>query len=84
MAELERFLHSDELPAMVRAALAHVQYETIHPFLGSLYYALLDGVRQTGDWEQRLSFFLSGVFETADGAVSTAGRLADMFAAHRA
>ena len=118
MAELERFLHSSELPALVRAALAHVQFETIHPFLDGngrvgrllitlllyhagllrepllylslyfkqnrrLYYDLLDGVRLTGDWEQWLSFFLSGVFETAKGAVSTAGRLADMFAAHR-
>ena len=35
MAELERFLHSeaDSLPALVRAGLAHVQFETIHPFL---------------------------------------------------
>jgi Fic family protein len=119
MAELERFLHSSELPALVRAALAHVQFETIHPFLDgngrvgrllitlllwhagllrepllylslyfkqnrSLYYDLLDSVRKTGEWEQWLSFFLSGVSETAEGAVSTAGRLADMFAAHRA
>jgi Fic family protein len=35
MAALERFLHdeSDHLPLLVRAALAHVQFETIHPFL---------------------------------------------------
>ena len=35
MAELERFLHDrdDRLPLLVRAALAHVQFETIHPFL---------------------------------------------------
>jgi Fic family protein len=35
MAALERFLHDEELPppALVRAALAHVQFETIHPFL---------------------------------------------------
>ena len=30
--ELERFLHSDA-PALVKAALAHAQFETIHPFL---------------------------------------------------
>ncbi len=35
MAELERFLHAgtDGLPVLVRAGLAHVQFETIHPFL---------------------------------------------------
>lgn len=35
MAELERFIHTEDdgLPILVRAALAHVQFETIHPFL---------------------------------------------------
>jgi Fic family protein len=35
MADLERFLHArdDGLPALIRAALSHVQFETIHPFL---------------------------------------------------
>ena len=34
MGELERFLHGEsDLPVLVRAALAHVQFETIHPFL---------------------------------------------------
>ena len=34
MAELERFLHADpSYPSLIRAALAHVQFETIHPFL---------------------------------------------------
>ena len=35
MGELERFLHSEDdgLPTLVRAGLAHVQFETIHPFL---------------------------------------------------
>lgn len=34
MGALERFLHDDEgLPVLVRAGLAHVQFETIHPFL---------------------------------------------------
>lgn len=35
MAALERFLHAEDdgIPALVRAGLAHVQFETIHPFL---------------------------------------------------
>ena len=33
MAALERFYHADdEIPFLVRAGLAHVQFETIHPF----------------------------------------------------
>jgi Fic family protein len=35
LAELERFIHqrAPKLPPLVRVALAHVQFETIHPFL---------------------------------------------------
>lgn len=35
MSALERFLHAkdDGLPVLLRAGLAHVQFETIHPFL---------------------------------------------------
>lgn len=35
MAALERFIHDEELPfsALIQGALAHVQFETIHPFL---------------------------------------------------
>src|SRR5208282_4160844 len=35
MGALEKFLHREheELPILVKAALAHVQFETIHPFL---------------------------------------------------
>ena len=34
MAALERYLHEDAgLPPLVRAGLAHVQFESIHPFL---------------------------------------------------
>lgn len=116
MGELERFLHADDdgLPVLIRAGLAHVQFETIHPFLDgngrvgrllitfmlchsgilrepllylslylkqhrATYYELLDGVRRDGDWEAWLSFFLEGVKQVAEGAVTTADRLTDMF-----
>ncbi len=48
LAELERWIHGDDpLPPLVRAGLAHVQFESIHPFLdgngriGRLLVALL-------------------------------------------
>jgi len=124
MASLEAFVHrqgpgaTDLAPmsTLIKAALAHVQFETIHPFLdgngrlgrlliallfheGALlsqpllylslylkqnrsnYYALLDGVREGGDWEAWVEFFLTGVEQTAQGAVDTAQRLAALFQA---
>jgi Fic family protein len=35
MSALERFLHAEDdvLPVLLRAGLAHVQFETVHPFL---------------------------------------------------
>ena len=114
MAQLEQFIHGGhhgELypSVLVCAALAHVQFETIHPFLDgngrlgrllivlmlieggvlrqpllylslffkqhrSRYYELLDGVRQQGDWEAWINFFLEGVEHTASAAVVTALR----------
>jgi len=121
LSALERFLHAegDGIPVLVRAGLAHVQFETIHPFLdgngrvgrllvtfllchgGMLrdpllylslylkqnrarYYELLDRVRRDGDWEEWLAFFLEGVRQTAEGAVSTAHQLERMFRDDRA
>ena len=39
------------------------------------YYLLLDAVRNHGDWEAWLRFFLEGITETSENAVSNAKRL---------
>ncbi len=116
LGAFEKFLHADDdgLPVLIRAALAHVQFETIHPFLdgngrvGRLlitlllcadgvlkepilylslwfktrrdeYYDQLQYIRDSGDWEEWVSFFLRGVIETADQGVATARRILDLF-----
>jgi Fic family protein len=116
----ERFLHADHsgTPLLVRAAMAHAQFETIHPFLdgngrlgrllitfllcaaGALqepilylslffkarrkqYYELLQNVRDTGDWESWIAFFLEGVIETATQATQTARQLIALFETDR-
>lgn len=33
LSDFESFLYDDRLPAIIKAGLAHVQFETIHPFL---------------------------------------------------
>lgn len=33
LGSLEKYIHDDHTPPLVRAALTHVQFETIHPFL---------------------------------------------------
>lgn len=112
----EKFLHDEtvKMPALIRAALAHVQFETIHPFLdgngrvGRLlitfilcvegilkepllylslyfkanrqaYYDHLQAVRETGDWEAWIQFFLSGVIDTANQATETAQAILALF-----
>ena len=108
MEELEIYLHNeDDLPPLIKIALVHAQFESIHPFLdgngrmGRLlitfwlcqqeilsqpllyisyffkknrqeYYDRLMVVRKTGDWEQWVKFFLRGIAETSEEAISTA------------
>jgi len=49
-----------------------------------IYYELLQKVRTTGAWEEWLLFFLEGVEETAEEAVSTATQILEIFAQDRA
>jgi Fic family protein len=116
LGAFENFIHDHKvkLPVLIKAALAHVQFETIHPFLdgngrlGRLlitfilchegilkqpllylslyfkanrqaYYDHLQSVRETGDWEEWIKFFLTGVIETANQATRTAKTIIDMF-----
>ena len=55
ISELERFLHAqnDSLPTLVRAGLAHLQFEAIHPFL--------DGNGRVGRLLIALQLFDAGV-----------------------
>ncbi|MDE0409627.1 MAG: Fic family protein [Alphaproteobacteria bacterium] len=48
------------------------------------YYECLQAVRDTGDWEGWLAFFLRGVVEVGNEAVRTARRVLDLREGHRA
>lgn len=118
---LEKFLHDEygRTPLLLKAGIAHAQFETIHPFLdgngrlgrllitfllvhgGALsqpllylslylkerrsdYYASLQRIRETGDWEQWIAFFLSGVEAVAEQATETAQQVLALFESDRA
>ena len=48
------------------------------------YYALLQTVRTTGDWEAWLRFFLEGIAEVSEQAIETAQELMALFGRDRA
>jgi cell filamentation protein, protein adenylyltransferase len=116
LSDFEGFIYEEKsrLPVLIKAALIHVQFESIHPFLdgngrlGRLlitfllcakdvlkepilylslyfkthrrhYYDLLQRVREDGDWEAWIEFFLEGVKETSDQATQTARRILSIF-----
>lgn len=119
LGDLERFLHDKApMPYLVRAGIAHAQFETIHPFVdgngrvGRLlmtfmlcehkilrkpllylsyflkknrieYYERLQAVRDSGQWEPWLRFFLKGVAEVAEEATHTASKIVRLREQHR-
>ena len=119
LANLERFLHDiDSFPVLIHCALAHAQFETIHPFtdgngrVGRLmitfllcerailhrpllylssylkahraeYYDRLTSIRQSGDWEGWIKFFLRGVFEVSQAASTTARKILELRESNR-
>ena len=111
MSDLEKYINSDDKQdIMIRAALIHYQFETIHPFLdgngriGRLliilfliekkllttpalyisyflkknrveYYDRMTEVRNKGNYEQWVKFFLQALTETAEDAILTIDKL---------
>ncbi len=119
LADFEKYIHADsDLPPLVRAALIHAQFESIHPYLdgngriGRLlvtlllehwgllsspllylsiflkrhraeYCRLLNEIRDVGDFESWVRFFLEGVAVTSEEAVNTTRQLFDLMSADR-
>lgn len=121
LSEWERYLHDEQprLPLLIRCALLHYQFETIHPFLdgngrlgrlfivlylnetGRLpspllyvsnyfetrkpeYYDRLQMVRERGEIQNWLVFFLDAIEAQATDAVMRAEELADLRERYRA
>ncbi len=120
LTDMERFIHDagTDLPPMVKVALIHAQFETIHPFLdgngriGRLliaalfehwgllseplmylsgylkqhqaeYYRRLSAIRNDGDWESWVTFFLEGVATSAGDAEKNIIEVASLVSADR-
>ncbi|MDE6738596.1 MAG: Fic family protein [Lachnospiraceae bacterium] len=111
MSDLEKYINvDDDMNALIRAALIHYQFETIHPFLdgngrvGRLlitlfliekkvlttpalyisyflkknrieYYDRMTEVRNKGNYEQWVKFFLQALMESAEDAIATIDEL---------
>ncbi len=112
ISDIEMFIHKPkvQLPDLIKIAIIHYQFETIHPFndgngrVGRLlitlylvsvgllkrpvlylsdylerhrnsYYATIMNVRDNNDIEGWISFFLTGIIETAEKSVNTFDRI---------
>jgi Fic family protein len=119
LTDWERFIHEDlPIPPLVKCALLHYQFETIHPFLDgngrlgrllivfflverallpqpllyvssfleahrSEYYERLQLVREEGQLEEWLQFFLRAVAVQARDSARLVDRLADLRETYR-
>jgi Fic family protein len=110
MSDLETFLNTDTYPPLLKAGIAHAQFEAIHPFwdgngrIGRLliiltllndrvisvpllypsryfkrfrseYYARLDDIRENGDWQSWMRFYLRALKETTSDAADRVARV---------
>ena len=107
LSDLEKYIHEDSsISNLIKIALIHYQFETIHPFLdgngrmGRLlivlflkerglieypvlylsyffkknrnrYYELLNNVRTKGEFEEWIKFFIEGICEISEDAISS-------------
>ena len=111
LSDLEKYMNTDGgLDDLIKIALIHYQFETIHPFLdgngrvGRLlivlyllekkviktpalylsfylkenrieYYDRMTAVRESGDYEQWIKFFIEGIYVSGQSAIETADEL---------
>lgn len=111
LSDLEKYMNIEgDYDHLIRIALIHYQFETIHPFLdgngriGRLlivlyllekaviktptlylsyylkehrieYYDRMSAIRETGNYEQWIKFFLKGVYISGESAIKTADEL---------